>query len=168
LFNPYTTDKGEVTSHLKQVKDNSEVDLNILKKIIPESNWDRYFSKIIACENTYLKERLEELYSLRNKVAHNKTLLKVDYQSILRIISEVKPTLEKAIDKLDRIEISDAEKKEITKSIGELNNNYDCIEQIFKNWIDIRNLIYRFALLIKGNDDDSKKNYVNVNDISHF
>ena len=70
LFDAYS--KGtpqELHVKLKDAKNGD--DLKALQEFIPESNWNRYFAKLVDWEDGQLKSRWEKLYLLRCKVAHN-------------------------------------------------------------------------------------------------
>ena len=60
-----------------------------LLQYVPKSNWDRYFSNIVECEGEYILKRWNTLYELRCKIAHNKIVIKKDYERITCLIKEV-------------------------------------------------------------------------------
>ena len=77
LFTEY---KSEINQNIiKKIKNTNNIenlDIEEIKKLVPHSNWERYFHKIIDYEEKSLKEKWEELYELRNKIAHNKHIFR--------------------------------------------------------------------------------------------
>ena len=94
------------------IKAIEDLKLKDLKEIIPKSNWDRYFSKIIKFDG--LNNKWKELYDYRNLVAHNRSLNKSNYQRIEIITSEIKEKITDAIKKIDDVHIPENKKKEVT------------------------------------------------------
>jgi hypothetical protein len=86
MFSPYSTSS---IINLFEKLDNAKSleDINELKAFRPKSNWDRYFSKLIKFDK--LDEKWNELYSFRNKIAHNKLLLKSDYENLVKLSTEI-------------------------------------------------------------------------------
>ncbi len=78
-----------------------------LELYIPQSNWTRYFSPLFECESEYFETRWEKLYKLRNKVAHNRTFSKDDLDDVKKITSDIGAKLNKAIDNIDSIEVTE-------------------------------------------------------------
>lgn len=119
LFKPYPTqDINNFYQKIKKIKTTQELNLEELKNFVPKSNWQRYFSEIVKCEDSYLQKQWEELYLLRCKVAHNNTVTKEDYEKIKEIASDLREKLQKAVDKLDKLEISDEEKETIVENLA--------------------------------------------------
>jgi hypothetical protein len=115
LFNKYNNSNLEETyTKIGKAKNIKDLDIKIIKDLIPKSNWERYFSKYIKIDK--LNEKWEELYKLRNKVAHNKNINIGDYEKIIKLTNEIKEALNKATNKLDEINIKEEDKKEITKA----------------------------------------------------
>lgn len=114
-YSPFTTD--ELFKKISNIKDDDDIELEDLKKFIPTSNWDRYFSEIVNVEGERLKKIWENIYEIRNRVAHNNILEKRDFDEINRYVLEVKKTLEQAVDNLDKISVSDKEKEIISKNL---------------------------------------------------
>lgn len=114
-YSPFNT--SELLDKIKSSDDNTDVPLTYLKKFVPASNWERYFSEIVDSEAEYLKNRWTKLYSFRNQVAHNNILSKEDYEKIDRYVTEIKEKLDKAIENIDKIKVSDDEKEIISRNI---------------------------------------------------
>ena len=90
--------------------------------MIPRSNWERYFNKIVDCESDFLIKRWDKLYELRNHIAHNKPLSKNKLEQIEKLVGELRLKLQKAIDNLDEINISEEEREEVVEISVNLSN----------------------------------------------
>ena len=64
LLRPYSNTSTE-DLHERITNAQTVEDLTALKSCIPQSNWSRYFSVLVECDDGYLKKRWEELYDLR-------------------------------------------------------------------------------------------------------
>ncbi|WP_210411780.1 HEPN domain-containing protein, partial [Klebsiella pneumoniae] len=73
-----------------------ESDIAKIKKYIPTSNWEKYFSSLIETKSGELEEKWERLYKLRNKVAHNIFISKQDFCQMKRLAGDVKSVLDAA------------------------------------------------------------------------
>ncbi|MBL5903075.1 HEPN domain-containing protein [Serratia fonticola] len=89
-----------------------EEDTNKILKFLPRSNWEKFFSNIIGVKAQSLEDKWKLLYKLRNKVAHNRSLKKEDFEKIKGLTSSVNEILKGAIDKLGEIDL-DAEDREL-------------------------------------------------------
>jgi len=114
LFREYTRDDKKIMDKIKVAKNISEVDIADLKSIIPQDNWTRYFQPII--DYPKFKEKWEELYLLRCKVAHNSLITKAEYEQIKSMTAQFKEKLETAISSIDKIDIPEEEKIELSQS----------------------------------------------------
>ncbi len=127
LFKEYSTvSANELVRKISEAKKASDLDLKSLKEVVPKSNWDRYFSKIIKFEG--LNKKWEELYDFRNKIAHNKQLNKSDYDRIVHLTEEIRSKLIEAIKKIDEVEVPENKRKEVSSFAMEdffgTKNNY--------------------------------------------
>lgn len=119
LFKPYFTKDTELLyKQIERVKDITDLNLNELREFIPKSNWTRYFSSLVECEDTFLNKRWTELYDLRCLVAHNNMLRKTDYERIVFLINETKPKLQQAIDNLDKVTVPEEEKDNLAENMA--------------------------------------------------
>lgn len=65
LFKPFPTKEVDfLYKQLEQAKKISDLHLDNLKEFLPKSNWARYFSSLVDCEDTFLSKRWTELYDL--------------------------------------------------------------------------------------------------------
>ncbi|QMT16235.1 hypothetical protein H1Q58_09615 [Planococcus maritimus] len=108
---------------LKTIEDVTQISLVELKEYVPKSNWERYFSALVDCEAEYLDKRWKRLYDLRNKIAHNSILNRRDYEEIVKIVTEVREELEKAIESLDKIHVSEEDKEVVTENLASGSND---------------------------------------------
>jgi len=118
LFKPYFTKETDLLyKQLEKANDISELKLDELREFIPKSNWARYFSALVDCDDNFLNKRWSELYDLRCLVAHNNFLRKSDYERIVVLIRDIKPKLQKAIDNLDKITVPEQEKENLAENV---------------------------------------------------
>lgn len=82
-------------------------------KYVPKSNWEKYFSTIIEEKDTSLAKKWDLLYRLRNKVAHNRSIKKTEYETIRGLTLSIKETISKATEKLSEININEEEREQI-------------------------------------------------------
>lgn len=97
----------------------SEHDKEKIKKFIPRSNWEKYFSEIIDDKDSSLEEKWKRLYELRNKVAHNRSLKREEFKTIEGLTKKVNVIINKAIQKLDKIDLDEEQRKLISEKLGE-------------------------------------------------
>lgn len=117
---------------------NINLDIDKLKRFIPKSNWELYFSEIVKEKDTDLKKKWEILYGLRNMVAHNRFMLRKNYEECLGISNQIKNILNNAIENLDNINLN---KVQINKLRNEVNPEQKINE--FVSSLVINQLIYR-------------------------
>jgi len=121
----YPNHKDSLIKELKNATDFSNLNLDEIKSLLPESNWNRFFQPIVGCEAEYLKKRWDKLYELRCKVAHNKSFNINEFELVRTLHDELKPHLEKAIKSLNKIEVSDEQKENVAENVViNLNESY--------------------------------------------
>lgn len=114
LFKKYRTLSVEKMNELLSKATNiTELDLKQLKEFLPKSNWERYFSEKIKYGEDKLKSKWKILYDLRNNIAHNRYLNEEDYKKINGITLELKGIIQKTIDNLNNINLTEDEKEDI-------------------------------------------------------
>ncbi len=115
LLKPYSRrPPAEILAELK--KATTPEQFEAVKALVPESNWTRYFSKLVDCEDEYLKKRWEELYELRCSVAHNAIIKKADLERIATLVSELQVKLEDAINKLPQVKVPVDEVQQVAEN----------------------------------------------------
>ena len=115
----FPTHKETLIRQLKTVKEPSADDIEKLKALLPESNWDRFFEPLVGCEADMLKNRWDRLYELRCLVAHNKNFTKADLEDVTKISGELRPILTKATESLDKITVTEEEKETVVENVIE-------------------------------------------------
>lgn len=116
LFKEYSTgDIRKITERISEASTISDLDIGELKELVPQSNWQRYFSPIVECDSGYLKKRWDRLYELRCKVAHNRFITLDESNEINVITREVDEKFVRAIEGLGQVEVSDEQKKKLQK-----------------------------------------------------
>ena len=157
LFDEYRTiDAKSLIEKLKGATSVEEISIDELKGFIPKSNWDRYFSGYVDCEDSYLRNRWKDLYKLRCKIAHNNAVSKSDYAQVVKLVNDIKPKLEKAIDNLDKVEVPEDDRENLAESVA-ININALYGEYI-QNWKNLEKQLYNLISLklnVELDKDDS-------------
>ncbi len=94
-----------------------------IRKYIPKSNWEKYFSNLLSEGSQDLEAKWKLLYKLRNKVAHNRFLTREDFGKIKGLTVKVKEILITAMNKLDKIDLDEEERNQIINFYYS-NNSY--------------------------------------------
>ncbi|HFK1717449.1 TPA: hypothetical protein ACGXP1_005222 [Bacillus cereus] len=152
LFKKYSPKPIEkLFENIKNAKNEGDLKLDELRLFVPNSNWEKYFSNLVDCEGEYLSKRWERLYDLRNKVAHNRGLIRKDYEEIVTFSKDIKEKLYKAIESLDKINLTKSQKEEIAEStsdigtLGEFLTNYELLMKALSDYVSIlENPDYKF------------------------
>lgn len=133
LLEPYSNSEIlELRNKLGRIKDLSELSLDYLNGFVPKSNWQRYFSTVIFYDGERFKRKWDDLYQLRNKIAHNNTFTSSDYKNVVEIVDELGKKIREAVDKLDQVIISEDEREEVAESISiNINSLYG---EFVQNW----------------------------------
>lgn len=117
LFAPYSGGSvQELYAKLHSAK--TVEDLTALQSRIPKSNWQRYFSAFVPCDDSYLRSRWEKLYELRCKVAHNALMTANDAVQIQKLIDELKPKIDAAIRTLPEVTVPREEVDAIAANVA--------------------------------------------------
>lgn len=148
-----TSDAQEIIKIVKKAKNVSDINLEELKAYIPTNNWDKYFSSIVDFNLEYLEDKWKKLYELRCKVAHNNYLNKKDFEDICKYVEELKPKLQKVIDEMDKVILSEEDQDIIAESFA-MNTNTLYGEYINK-WKYFEKVI--FDLVVENDKDINSK-----------
>lgn len=134
----YSSQRDKLIDKLKTTNEFSKSDLEEFKKMLPMSNWSRYFANTIEIDSKKLSTNWTKLYKLRCKVAHNKLFSKSDYDTTVELIKETRPALTKAIDSLKLIHIE--VKGNVEENIfGSLDHE---LGEFFAAWRELERRIY--------------------------
>lgn len=120
----FPTHKENLIKKLKTATSSSDLDIEEIKKLIPQSNWEKYFKEKLTFDTDQLKKRWEKIYILRNRVAHNKDFSKTNLDEIREHHTAIKQILERAINELDSIDLEVEDKEELKIEIFETPSNY--------------------------------------------
>ncbi|RZL01402.1 MAG: hypothetical protein EOP36_11765 [Rubrivivax sp.] len=147
LFKEYaTTNPSAIIDRLRQATKIEDLDLEELKKAIPRSNWDRFFSKVVNCENEYLRSRWDKLYERRNQIAHNRPIGRSEYEEIVRLRDELGPKFTQAIENLDQLKITEDERELVSENVATTKN--DSYNEFISKWNEFHMLLYKLASLL--------------------
>ncbi len=94
----------------------SESDQVKILRVLPKSNWDKYFSELVDFSAEKLRDKWRLLYKLRNKVAHNRAVTRADYGMITGLAGEIKRVISAATEKLGEISIDDEDLERIMQT----------------------------------------------------
>ncbi|MCS5453574.1 HEPN domain-containing protein [Enterobacter asburiae] len=132
-----------------------------LKKIVPRTNWEKFFESNIDAKSDIIIKNWSILYRLRCKVAHNRDFTKQDLDEVIRLTNILKPILKKAIDKTETLTIDPKEKEELTSQFeNEFSNNNKSDEELFKDRVfDLYLHIRHLHQLTHLNSDKIKSYY---------
>lgn len=117
-----------------------------LKKIVPRTNWEKFFESNIDAKSDIIIKNWSILYRLRCKIAHNRDFTKQDLGEVIRLTNIMRPILKKAIDKTETLTIDPKEKEELTSQFeNEFSNNIKSDDELFKDrvldlYLQIRHL----------------------------
>ena len=152
LFKKYSSKPvDKLFENIKKANNESDLKLDELMQFVPRSNWEKYFSDLVDCEGEYLSKRWEKLYDLRNKVAHNRGLIRKDYEEIVTLSEDIRETLYKAIESLDKITLTESQREEIAEStsdfgvFGNFITNYELLMKALSDYVELFDeATYRF------------------------
>lgn len=138
LFNKYA---GVTYENFIKRYNQGKNDYNI-EDIIPKSNWDRYFNDSFSCDKGFLKKKWDDLYDLRNKIAHNNKFNENELNQVCNLCKEVEPVLKNAINDLGKVKVEDKDKEVVMENMvlgieGELSKfmeEYSKLEDIVRNF----------------------------------
>lgn len=140
LFKPYTRKKeSDLHQIIRKANNISELNISDLKEYIPRSNWQRYFSKEVDCEDTFLSKKWEALYELRCMIAHNAIVNKETFVRIFELVEEVEKILEEAVDKLYKIDVPESDKDIIAENV--VSNIDDSYAEFLKIWVSLEEVL---------------------------
>lgn len=108
---------------IKRVTTASELNIDEIRRAIPRSNWDRYFSALVDCESEYLRLRWTRLYELRNQVAHNRIISRSEFAEVNKLYEDLSPKLADAIGSLESVQVSEVERESVSENAASAKNS---------------------------------------------
>lgn len=158
LFKPYLKRNiDELFKAIKSSKSIEEIEYNQLKEFVPRSNWEKYFSEIVNCEDGFLNKKWNRLYDLRCLIAHNNFITSNDYKEIVEITESLEKTFAEAINNLDKIRIDTEDKDMLLESV--LRNKNEAYGEFLNKWKQLEVEIHRSLSLIADTTYDQTINY---------
>lgn len=121
LFEPYSL-KSSINDLKRNIDNQTDISYSLLENYFQKSNWERYFSNVVTVENEHLSKKWQELYALRCKIAHNNSFSTSDYDKVKSIVDDLKPSIEAAINELDKITVDDDNKEVIYENLAKKTN----------------------------------------------
>lgn len=119
LFKTYQTkDTVKLFEALTKATKLDQLNLDDLKGYVGKSNWERYFSNIVACSDEFLDKRWKQLYELRCMVAHNAIVNKSDHDKIVQLANELGEHLQKAIDNIDKVHVPKEDREQVAENVA--------------------------------------------------
>ncbi|WP_017788203.1 HEPN domain-containing protein [Aeromonas dhakensis] len=156
LFKEYATgDIRKVTEKISSANTIHDLNIGELKDLVPASNWQRYFESIVDCESAYLKKRWDRLYDLRCKVAHNRFITIDELNEINKLTSEVNEKFDKALDNLDKVEVTEEQKDEVAVSVA-VNAN-DLFADFIQKWGEVNEALRSLNEVVADSDEEREK-----------
>ncbi|MWJ28327.1 hypothetical protein GPM19_08935 [Halomonas sp. ZH2S] len=144
LFKPYSVHNVKnLFDKLDEAVSLEELDLEKIKEFIPKSNWQRYFSEIVDCDDTFLDKRWRQLYDLRCLIAHNAIVNKRDYEDIRKIVDEINVSLDKAIKDIDKISVPADDKEVVAESV--MSNINLLYGEFIRSWKYLDSLVFKLS-----------------------
>ncbi|MCX2739802.1 HEPN domain-containing protein [Pontibacter anaerobius] len=142
LFKPYQTQPiGDLYSQISKASNIFDLQLADLRSFLPKSNWERYFKKVVNCDDDYLLKRWKNLYELRCLIAHNNFISKNDYDDVVRLSNEISKPLLLAVEKLNDIEVPEEEIEQLTENV--ISNFNTLIGQYISAWREVDSAIQK-------------------------
>jgi hypothetical protein len=146
LFKPYCVNEiSKLYEQLDKASSSEDLKLDELKEFIPRSNWHRYFSSVVDCDDLFLDKRWKELYELRCMVAHNSIMTKQDLTKTVKLIDEIEDKIIKAIDDIDKITVPADAKEIVAESVMEnINSLYG---EFIRTWKKLESTARSLAMM---------------------
>ncbi|MGM9535701.1 MAG: hypothetical protein ACI3VR_10630, partial [Intestinibacter sp.] len=114
--------QGNVDNQIKKDNSNKVFTIEDLQPFLKKSNWDRLFNGVVEIDGGHLKKKWSELYVYRCKIAHNNQFIRADYNKVREIIDEIKPQIDKAIENLDNVDVSEADSEMFSENYATVYN----------------------------------------------
>lgn len=155
LFKEYATgDSRKIVETLSYASDIADLNLQELKGLVPQSNWERYFSPIVDCESAYLTKRWERLYELRCKVAHNRFLTPDELAEIESITSEVDTIFQQALDNLGKVRVSEDQMEEVAINIATTTS--ESFAEFLLRWEELNRAMKKMDVVVAKDEEIEK------------
>jgi hypothetical protein len=165
LFKKYSKNYiSQLLDIIKQKNDNDKIDIVEVKNYIPKSNWEKFFAKRIDCESDYLKSSWEKLYDYRCKVAHCRTLTKIEYDDFEALCKDIGGKIDAALDSIGDIKIAASEREDLAENISVVNNDSAALFLSTYNQLSVT--IQNICSLVSGEKDLYEKYTTNKTNLT--
>lgn len=164
LFKKYTkADANRFFDSLKEKEDSESISIGDLKQYVPFTNWEKYFSRNVNCDSEYIKSRWERLYEHRCKIAHCKSISKIEYDDLITISTDVCEKIQSALDSIGDFHVDEADREDLAENISGMasKNAADFIERYNK----IAAMTRIACEIASGDDDVYRKHATNKTNI---
>lgn len=162
LFNAYR--ELEINELIRKITPLSFQDINEstfaeIKKIIPKTNWEKYFESNVNIPSEIIKKDWKTLYDLRCKIAHNRDFTKNNLDDVVKLTSKLIPILYEAINKTENLTIDKNDKSELANQFEEnfLDNKKSDIELYVDSVVDLYYEIRKLYTLAFNEGPGDKK-----------
>lgn len=162
LFNAYR--ELEINELIKKItplsyNDITESTFADIKKIIPKTNWEKYFESNVNISSEVIKKDWKTLYDLRCKIAHNRDFTKNNLDDVINLTSKIIPVLNEAINKTEDLKIDKDDKSELANQFEEnfLDNNKSDIDLYIDSVVDLYYDIRKLYTLGFGEEPSDKR-----------
>ncbi|WP_312522428.1 HNH endonuclease signature motif containing protein [Anaerospora sp.] len=133
LFTPYST--ISINDFYNKIEKDSDIEK--IREYLPKSNWQRYFKSHIPYDK--LDEDWGKLYTLRNKIAHNKLVNKGDWGILQNLSHKIRNILLEAISKVQTIIVPKDEIKHVVSLVENTVRGRRFILKTVKKYLELGN-----------------------------
>ncbi|MCI0561182.1 MAG: hypothetical protein MN733_22070 [Nitrososphaera sp.] len=102
-----------------------------------------------------MKKRWDRLYELRCKVAHNRFITPEELEEIESLTSDLDGKLQQALDNLDKVQVTDAQKEEVAVNVAVTTN--EAFAEFLMKWEELQLQMKRLDALIAKDDEELDK-----------
>ncbi len=109
---------------------------------VPKSNWERYFSFIVDCEDKFFIKRWNRLYELRCLIAHNNIFTQSDLNELVELTQVINKILDEALNKIDKVVVPKENKNDLLENTVINTNETSAI--FISKWKEIEKEVLRY------------------------
>lgn len=166
LFNAYR--ELDISELIKKLAPLSFEQLDIktfaeIKKIIPQTNWDKYFKSSISVNSDTIITDWKTLYDLRCCVAHNRDFTKKNLDDVIALTKKLNPIIKNAIDSTEDLIVNTQDKTELINQYEDsFKDDNKTDEQLYKD--AILRLFYALKELYEKTFEEEMPNDSSVKD----
>lgn len=167
LFKEYATGSlDKVNEKISKATSIESLDIDELRELVPQSNWQRYFSPIVNCDSSFLEKKWGRLYELRCKVAHNRFITKDELFEIQSSTKEVNRVLSEAIQKLKQVNVTEEQKEEVAENLLKTSN--EVYSNFLEKWDELQEQLLELLRYDPSNNKDEVSSLSSWKDIESY